>query len=45
MISDARMKERLEDSRELLCCCYNFVRPYRALKFGDEIRTPGMQAD
>jgi hypothetical protein len=23
---------------------YNFVRPHRALKFGQEIRTPAMQA-
>ena len=25
-------------------CCYNFVRPHRALKFGRETRTPAMQA-
>jgi hypothetical protein len=25
-------------------CHYNFVRPYRALKFGGEMRTPAMQA-
>src|SRR5262245_15450778 len=43
-ISPARRKERLEDHLELLCCYYNFVRPHRALKFGDEIRTPGIQA-
>ena len=29
---------------ELLCCCYIFVRPHRALKFGRETRTPAMQA-
>src|SRR5262245_38728976 len=43
-ISHARRKERLEDHLELLRCYYNFVRPHRALTFGDEIRTPGMQA-
>ena len=28
----------------LLRCYYNFVRPYRALKFGREMRTPATQA-
>ena len=43
-ICHARWKERLEDHLELLRCHYNFVRPHRALKFGDEVRTPAMQA-
>jgi transposase-like protein/IS1 family transposase len=43
-ICHARWKERLEDHLELLRCHYNFVRPHRALKFGDEGRTPAMQA-
>jgi hypothetical protein len=43
-ICQARCKERLEDHLELLRCHYNFVRPHRALKFGREVRTPGMQA-
>jgi hypothetical protein len=42
-ICQARWKERLEDHLELLRCYYNFIRPYRALKFGLEIRTPAMQ--
>ena len=29
---------------ELLRCYYNFVRPHRALKFGQDMRTPAMQA-
>ena len=40
----ARRTERLEAHLELLRCYYNFVRPYRALKFGREVRTPAMQA-
>jgi IS1 family transposase len=44
-ISHARRKERLEDHLELLRCYYNFVRPHRALKFGDEIRTPAIRLD
>jgi IS1 family transposase len=40
----ARWKERLEDHLELLRCHYNFVRPHQALKFGQEVRTPAMQA-
>ena len=40
----ARAKETLEDHLELLRCYYNFVRPHRALKFGQETRTPAMQA-
>ena len=43
-IYHARWKERLEDHLELLRCYHNFVRPHRTLKFGDEIRTPAMQA-
>ncbi len=43
-ICHARWKERLEDHLELLRCYYNFVRPHRALKFGDEVRTPAIQA-
>ena len=44
-ISHARRKERLEDHLELLRSYNNFVRPHRALKFGDEIRTPRCRLD
>ena len=40
----ARCPERLDDHLELLRCYYNFVRPHRGLKFGQEMRTPAMQA-
>jgi hypothetical protein len=40
----ARRTERLEAHLELLRCYYNFVRPHRALKFGQEVRTPAIQA-
>jgi hypothetical protein len=43
-ICQARWKERLEDQLELLRCHYNFVRPHRGLKFGQEVRTPAQQA-
>jgi hypothetical protein len=40
----ARRKERLAAHLELLRCYYNFVRPHRTLRFGAEVRTPGVQA-
>ena len=40
----ARNKEYLDDHLELLRSYYNFVRFHRALKFGQERRTPAMQA-
>jgi transposase-like protein/IS1 family transposase len=43
-ICHARWRQRLEGHLELLRCCYNFVRPHRALKFGQDMRTPAMQA-
>jgi IS1 family transposase len=43
-ICQARWRERLEDHLELLRCHYNFVRLHRALKFGQEVRTPAQQA-
>ena len=43
-ICHARWRERLEGHLELLRCYYNFVRPHRALKFGQVMRTPAMQA-
>jgi IS1 family transposase/transposase-like protein len=43
-ICQARWKPRLEAHLDLLRCHYNFVRPHRALKFGQEMRTPAMQA-
>jgi len=43
-ICQARRNEHLEDHLELLRCHYNFVRPHRALKFGQEVRTPAWQA-
>jgi transposase-like protein/IS1 family transposase len=40
----ARKRRCLEDHLELLRYHYNFVRPHAALRFGDEVRTPAMQA-
>ena len=40
-LSHARQQQRLRNHLELL---RNFVRPHRALEFGREVRTPGMQA-
>ena len=40
----ARCDERLEDQVELFRCYYNFIRPHRALKFGQLMKTPAMQA-
>jgi len=40
----ARHKDLLTDNLALQMCHYNFVRLHSALKFGDETRTPGMQA-
>jgi len=40
----ARCAGRLEDQVELFRCYYNFVRPHRALKFGELTKTPAMQA-
>ncbi len=40
----SRRKEMLADNLALQMCYYNFVRPHSALRFGDEIRTPAMQA-
>jgi IS1 family transposase/transposase-like protein len=40
----SRCKELLDNNLELQMCYYNFIRPHSALKFGDETRTPAMQA-
>jgi len=40
----SRHKDLLADNLALQMCYYNFVRPHSALKFGDETRTPAMQA-
>ena len=40
----ARGTDQLRGHVELLRCHYNFIRPHRALKFGEETRTPAMQA-
>lgn len=40
----SRHKDLLADNLALQMCYYNFVRPHSALKFGEETRTPGMQA-
>jgi len=40
----SRYKDLLVDNLALQMCYYNFIRPHSALKFGDEIRTPAMQA-
>ena len=39
-----RSKEQLEYQLEIARCHYNFMRPHRALKFGNEMRTPATQA-
>jgi len=40
----SRHKDLLADNLALQMCYYNFVRPQSALKFGEEIRAPAMQA-
>ncbi len=40
----ARVAENLEHHLDLLQCYYNFIRPYRSLRFGRELWTPAMQA-
>jgi hypothetical protein len=40
----SRRKDLLANNLELQMCYYNFVRLHLALKFGNEIRTPAMQA-
>jgi IS1 family transposase len=40
----SRRKDMLDDNLALQMCYYNFVRPHSALKFGNETRTPAMQA-
>ena len=40
----SRRKDLLADNLALQMCYHNFVRPHSALKFGDETRTPAMQA-
>jgi hypothetical protein len=40
----SRYKDLLTDNLALQMCYYNFVRPHSALKFGNKIRTPAMQA-
>ncbi len=40
----ARGEAQLRGHIALVQCYYNFLRPHRALRFGDETRTPAMQA-
>jgi transposase-like protein/IS1 family transposase len=40
----ARVAGNLKHHLDLFQCYYNFVRPHRALRFGQEMRTPAMQA-
>ena len=40
----ARGADQLRNHVELVRCHYNFIRPYRALRFGRQTRTPAMQA-
>jgi len=40
----AREQEYLSDNMTLMMCFYNFMRPHSALRFGNETRTPAMQA-
>jgi IS1 family transposase/transposase-like protein len=39
-----RQEEFLEDHLQLLKCYYNFIRQHGSLRFGNEVRTPAMQA-
>jgi len=39
-----RQEEYLEEHLQLLKCYYNFIRPHQSLRFGNEVRTPAMQA-
>jgi hypothetical protein len=39
----ARFAEHLDDHMALLQCHYNFIRPHRSLKLGDQRRTPAWQ--
>jgi len=39
----ARYAEHLDDHMALLQCHYNFIRPHRSLKLGDQRRTPAWQ--
>ncbi len=43
-VCHARVAENLEHHLDLLQCYYNFIRPHRSLRFGQEMRTPAMQA-
>ena len=40
----ARGEAQLCGHVELVQCHYNFLRPHRALRFGNETQTPAMQA-
>ena len=40
----SRRTDLLAENLALQMCYYNFVRPHSALKFGNETRTPAMQA-
>ncbi len=40
----SRWKDLLADNLAFQMCYYNLVRPHSALTFGDETRTPAMQA-
>jgi len=42
--SHAKRPEYLKAHLELLQCHYNFIRPHSALKYGNEMWTPAMQA-
>jgi transposase InsO family protein len=42
--SHARRPQYLKDHLELFQCHYNFIRPHSALKYGNEIWTPAVQA-
>ena len=42
--SHARQSKFLEDQIALIMLYYNFVRPHMALKFGELVKTPAMQA-
>jgi IS1 family transposase len=43
--SHCRQEEYLEAHIQLQKCYYNFIRQHQSLRFGNEVRTPAMQAE
>ena len=40
----ARFRQGLAEALQLARCAYNFLRPHGSLRFGNETRTPAVQA-